>query len=66
MHAARDLARGEQSGHERHRRVRVDLHPGGPQFGFCDGSVRFYSNNVDLTAWRAIGTSRGGEPVGDF
>jgi hypothetical protein len=30
----------------------------------CDGSVRFFSNNISLVTWRALGTSMGGESVG--
>ena len=29
----------------------------------CDGSVRFYSNNVALDPWRAAGTSYGSEAL---
>ncbi|MBN2293795.1 MAG: DUF1559 domain-containing protein [Pirellulales bacterium] len=40
-------------------------HPGGVQVAFCDGSVSFYSDNVELRLWRALGTSQGGEVL-DF
>lgn len=36
-------------------------HAGGVNVGFCDGSVRFITNNVDLMMWRAMGTRAGGE-----
>ncbi|MFM7242738.1 MAG: DUF1559 domain-containing protein [Planctomycetaceae bacterium] len=36
-------------------------HPGGVMAGLCDGSVRFVSDAVDLTAWRALSTSQAGE-----
>lgn len=36
-------------------------HTGGVNSALCDGSVRFYSNNVDVQAWRALGTAQGGE-----
>jgi prepilin-type N-terminal cleavage/methylation domain-containing protein/prepilin-type processing-associated H-X9-DG protein len=35
------------------------LHPGGSQFGMCDGSVRFISANID---WTPLGTN----PIGTF
>jgi len=30
---------------------------------FCDGSVRFFSNNVALDPWRALGTAGGNDPA---
>ncbi len=36
-------------------------HPGGVQCVFGDGHVAFYSDSVDLHAWRAISTIGGGE-----
>jgi prepilin-type N-terminal cleavage/methylation domain-containing protein/prepilin-type processing-associated H-X9-DG protein len=41
-------------------------HPGGVNVLLCDGSVRFVSNGVDLTTWRALATRAGGEVIGDF
>jgi hypothetical protein len=29
-----------------------------------DGRVRFVTNAIDVTAWRAAGTSRGSETIG--
>ena len=36
-------------------------HPGGVNVALCDGSVTFIANDIDLDAWRALGSSRGGE-----
>ncbi len=36
-------------------------HPGGVNASFSDGSVRFFSNTINLATWRALSTSRGGE-----
>jgi prepilin-type N-terminal cleavage/methylation domain-containing protein len=36
-------------------------HPGGVMAAVCDGSVRFYSNNIALNSWRAVGSMGGGE-----
>ena len=33
----------------------------GAIFALGDGSVRFYSDNIDLNLWRALATARGGE-----
>lgn len=38
-------------------------HTGGVQVTRCDGSVVFVSETVDLDAWRALGTRKGGEPM---
>jgi prepilin-type N-terminal cleavage/methylation domain-containing protein/prepilin-type processing-associated H-X9-DG protein len=40
-------------------------HAGGVNAVFGDGSVRFVSNNINLTAWRAMGTMDGGEVVNE-
>jgi prepilin-type N-terminal cleavage/methylation domain-containing protein/prepilin-type processing-associated H-X9-DG protein len=41
-------------------------HNGGVNLVFCDGSVHFISNTVDLTTWRSLGSRNGGEVPGDF
>jgi prepilin-type processing-associated H-X9-DG protein len=38
-------------------------HPGGVNSAFCDGAVRFVSNDIQLYVWRAMSTSEGGEVV---
>jgi len=38
-------------------------HPGGVNALLADGSVRFYSNTIELTAWRALSTTQGAEQV---
>jgi prepilin-type processing-associated H-X9-DG protein len=42
------------------------MHRGGVNAGFCDGSVRFIANTVDLDVWRAHATRDGREVVPDF
>jgi prepilin-type N-terminal cleavage/methylation domain-containing protein len=42
------------------------MHTGGVHTSMCDGSVRFVSNNVDLTTWKAVGTINAGETLGEF
>lgn len=37
------------------------FHPGGASFAFCDGSVQYLSENIDLKTYRALSTIKGGE-----
>ena len=39
------------------------FHPGGVNVGFCDGSVHFVKDSVNMTTWRALGTRMGGEVI---
>jgi prepilin-type N-terminal cleavage/methylation domain-containing protein/prepilin-type processing-associated H-X9-DG protein len=41
-------------------------HSGGAHFVMCDGAVRFINSQVDRTTFKALGTPRGGEVVGEF
>jgi prepilin-type N-terminal cleavage/methylation domain-containing protein/prepilin-type processing-associated H-X9-DG protein len=41
-------------------------HPSGVVASFCDGSVKFVSNNVALDTWRALSTIHGGESLGEY
>ena len=41
-------------------------HTGGVNAALGDGSVRFFSNSVDLLTWRALGTAQGGEVIGNY
>jgi prepilin-type N-terminal cleavage/methylation domain-containing protein/prepilin-type processing-associated H-X9-DG protein len=41
-------------------------HPGGVVVGYCDGSVRFIRETIELTVWRAAATRSGGEAPGDL
>ncbi len=42
------------------------MHTGGAQFGLCDGSVRFVSENIDRTVYQSVSTISGGEVVGEW
>lgn len=41
-------------------------HPGGVNVGLCDGSVRFINDTIAINTWRALGSARGAEVLGDF
>lgn len=41
-------------------------HPGGVNASLCDGSVRFITNQINATTWQNLGSSYGGEVVGDY
>ena len=43
----------------------ASMHEGGCFFAFCDGQVRFISENIDHTAYRALGTRANNEVVDD-
>jgi prepilin-type N-terminal cleavage/methylation domain-containing protein/prepilin-type processing-associated H-X9-DG protein len=41
-------------------------HTGGVNTLFMDGSVKFITNSIDQSTWRALGTRNGGEPIGEY
>ena len=46
-------------------RMFCSMHEGGAFICFADGAVRFISENVDSTAWKALGSRAGNELVDD-
>jgi prepilin-type N-terminal cleavage/methylation domain-containing protein/prepilin-type processing-associated H-X9-DG protein len=40
-------------------------HTGGAHFTFCDGAVKFLSDNIDTTVYRALHSRNGGETTSD-
>ncbi|MGO9462842.1 MAG: DUF1559 domain-containing protein [Isosphaeraceae bacterium] len=44
----------------------TSLHPGGVNFGFCDGSVRFIKNSINSWAWSGNTTAQGDGPSGFY
>ena len=41
-------------------------HPGGANFGLCDGSVRFVSENISQQTYNYLHLRNDGNPIGDF
>lgn len=41
-------------------------HTGGVHVGMADGTVRFVSENINLTLWQSLASIGGGETVGEF
>jgi prepilin-type processing-associated H-X9-DG protein len=41
-------------------------HPGGVNAALADGSVRFFTDTIDLGTWRSLGTRAGGEVIADI
>ena len=41
-------------------------HPGAVQITLCDGSSRSVSENISLSIWRALSTTRGTEPMPEY
>jgi len=41
-------------------------HSGGVNVTLADGSIRFVTNAINLTVWRALGSMDGGEVVGNY
>lgn len=50
-----------QSGGNRQHYAARSAHPGGVIAAMCDGSVQFYTDEIDLQLWRALSTAKGGE-----
>ena len=41
-------------------------HPNGCNFLFCDGSVKFLNQNIDMATYKALGSRAGGEALGSY
>lgn len=48
-----------------HSMAASSLHPGGVNVLFCDGRVRFISEDIDQRVWWAIGTRNEREPISE-
>lgn len=41
-------------------------HPGGAQFVFCDGSVTFLSETINMLTYQRLGDRHDGQPIGSY
>jgi prepilin-type processing-associated H-X9-DG protein len=41
------------------------FHPGGVNFAYGDGSVKFLNDSLDVNAYLALGSRNGGETVSE-
>jgi prepilin-type N-terminal cleavage/methylation domain-containing protein/prepilin-type processing-associated H-X9-DG protein len=48
------------NGNRQHYAAR-SRHAGGVNAALCDGSLQFFSDDIDVVIWRALSTSKGGE-----
>ena len=48
---------------EPNRRSSRSRHPGGVQGSYCDGSVRYFADTINIYTWRTLGTAQGQEPM---
>ncbi|MFI4875913.1 MAG: DUF1559 domain-containing protein [Blastopirellula sp. JB062] len=60
------MAPGQTPSHAHMARVFGSYHPGGCQFTMVDGSVHFFSENMDLTIYQTLGTRADGLPIGGY
>ena len=55
----------DSRGHKQQHIAARSHHAGGVNASRCDGSVKFYSDGVDLVLWRALTSAAGEETVSD-
>jgi len=55
----------DSKGHKQQHIAARSHHSGGVNASRCDGSVKFYSDNVDPLLWRALTSAAGDETVSD-
>jgi hypothetical protein len=60
------LSNGYDTGTQPYNFSARSVHVGGVQVTLCDGSVRFISENIDITTWRNLSGMQEGQVVGDF
>jgi prepilin-type processing-associated H-X9-DG protein len=60
MAAATDCRSSEAGGPHNTSNFRSD-HPGGGQFLFCDGSIHYLNDGIEMALYRALSTMAGGE-----
>ncbi|MBN1853934.1 MAG: DUF1559 domain-containing protein [Pirellulales bacterium] len=60
-----DIDSGAWAATKQQWQVARSHHPGGVNASKCDGSVAFYTDDINLYLWRALTTARGEEPVSE-
>ncbi|MFO0788438.1 MAG: DUF1559 domain-containing protein [Pirellulales bacterium] len=58
-------AKTDSNGHKQQHICARSKHPGGVNASRCDGSVGFFTDDIDIVTWNAMTSASGGEVISD-